>query len=143
MLYAGKEGSAAPLSWSHAGAVAIGYGDPGSATGFDLGVFSFSDRSFDPSLVRRFNEHSGEFSPDGRFLAFDSDETGQREVYVQGFPDSVDRWRVSTEGGANAFWRSDGRELYFVRKGSELVAVPVGAPTRIIHADRLRPALYD
>ncbi len=125
MLYAGKSESVWPVSWSPAGAVAIEYDSPGSNTGNNLGLFSISDKSFTPLLTSRFNEQSSAFSPDGRFLAFDSDDTGRREVYVQGFPDSIDRWRVSTEGGSNAFWRSDGRELYFMRKGSELVAVPV------------------
>jgi eukaryotic-like serine/threonine-protein kinase len=125
VLYAGQGVSVGPVSWSPAGAIAIQFENPDSGTGHDLGLFSVSDKSFTTILASRFNEHSAAFSPDGRFLAFDSDQTGQREVYVQGVSDSSDRWRVSTEGGSNPFWRSDGRELYFSRKGSELVAVPV------------------
>jgi eukaryotic-like serine/threonine-protein kinase len=146
MLYANDVASVGPMSWSPAGALAIDYSDPAGGKGFDFGVLSISDKSFTPVMASRFNEQEGAFSPDGHFLAFDSDETGQREIYVQGFPDPVDRWRVSTDGGSNAFWRSDGRELYFTRKGSELVAVSVevssdgstlsfGAPQRLFSID--------
>jgi eukaryotic-like serine/threonine-protein kinase len=124
-LYASDVAAVAPTSWSPAGVVAIEHWNTTVGRGFDIGFFSNSDKSSHLAVASRFNEQGGAFSPDARFLAFDSDETGQREVYVQGFPDPVDRWRVSTEGGSNVFWRSDGRELYFMRKGSELVAVSI------------------
>jgi dipeptidyl aminopeptidase/acylaminoacyl peptidase len=67
-------------------------------------------------------------SPDGKWLAFVSDESGNSEVYVQTFPNADERWMVSSDGGArwawNPIWRNDGRELYFLR-GRTVMAVPV------------------
>ncbi len=100
-------------------------GRGGTSASYDLGVYTVADQTFESSVASRFNESNGTFSPDGRFLAFDSDETGRREVYVQPFPDPVDRWRVSTEGGSSPLWRSDGRELYYLRADSSLAVVQV------------------
>ncbi|NOT27887.1 MAG: hypothetical protein HOP16_17520 [Acidobacteria bacterium] len=68
-------------------------------------------------------------SPDGRWLAFASDESGQSEVYVQMFPGPGERVRVSTMGGAQPEWRQDGRGLFFVGLDDRLMTVPVQAST--------------
>ena len=99
----------------------------GVETGLDIGFYSLSDDTYQVALSSRFNERNASFSPDSRFVAFDSDETGQREIYVQPYPETTDRWRVSIAGGTGPFWRSDGGELYFVRDDSELIAVSVVA----------------
>lgn len=69
-------------------------------------------------------------SPDGRWLAFVSDESGRREVYVQPYPEAQGRWMVSSDAGTRSAerprWRSDGRELFYLR-GAAVVAVPVTA----------------
>ena len=52
-------------------------------------------------------------SPDGRFLAYHSNESGRSEVYVQEFPEARSKWQVSPDGGRDPFWRGDGRELYY------------------------------
>jgi serine/threonine protein kinase len=59
------------------------------------------------------------FSPDGRFIAYQSLETGKSEVYVQPFPPTGQRWQVSTSGGSWPRWRGDGRELFYNRKGTQ------------------------
>lgn len=64
------------------------------------------------------------FSPDGRFIAFESAATGGSEIYVQSLTGSR-RWRVSTDGGSEPFWRADGRELFFLSQGSRIEAVDV------------------
>jgi serine/threonine-protein kinase len=64
------------------------------------------------------------FSPDGRWLAYVSDESGRREVYVRSYPDGIGKWTVSTAGGQEPVWSHDGRELFF-RNGFELWAAPV------------------
>ena len=76
----------------------------------------------------RFSENKGEISPDGRWLAYDSNESGRREVYVRPFP-AVDsgRWQVSSEGGADPVWARSGRELFFVTAANRMVSVPVPA----------------
>ncbi len=122
LVYKSKLGIS-PLSWSGNGMllaeISAEDGD------YNLGVVNLADGGFEPLLSSRFRESNGEFSPDGHFVAFESHETGRSEIYVQRFPDPVDRWRVSTGGGAAPFWRSDGRELYFLQGGSELVAASV------------------
>ena len=60
-----------------------------------------------------FDESSPAFSPDGRWLAYVSDESGRGEVYVQPFPGPGGKWPISTDGGTEPAWSADGRELYF------------------------------
>ena len=62
-------------------------------------------------------------SPDGKFFAYSSDETGRVEVYVQRFPPSGGKWQISTDGGDQALWRADGQELYFLSTDRKLMAV--------------------
>lgn len=62
-------------------------------------------------------------SPDGRFFAYASDETGRSEVYVQRFPPSGGKWQISKDGGDQPLWRADGRELFFVSPDRKLMAV--------------------
>jgi eukaryotic-like serine/threonine-protein kinase len=73
-----------------------------------------------------FNVRQGRFSPDGRWLAYVSDESGNNEVYVQAFPGPDGKWQVSANGGTNPQWRRDGRELFFVSAEKRLMAVAVG-----------------
>ena len=75
-------------------------------------------------LNTRFNERSARFSPDGRWIAYVSDETGTYQVYVVPFPGPGRKIAVSIEGGLSPIWSQDGRELFF-RKGSKLMAASV------------------
>ena len=68
-----------------------------------------------------------QFSPDGRWVAFQTNESGRFEVVVQPFPDAGGKWQVSTTGGAAPRWRADGKELYFLAPDATLMAVPVTA----------------
>ena len=69
-------------------------------------------------------EDRPQLSPDGRFLAYISDESGRTEIYVQPFPDGAGKWQVSGNGGDQIRWSSDGSELFYV-EGSTLMAVSV------------------
>lgn len=73
-----------------------------------------------------FTERNAEISPDGRFLAYESNESGRAEIYVRPFP-RVDsgRWQVSTGGGTQAAWARSGRELFYLDGSNTLIAVPV------------------
>jgi Tol biopolymer transport system component len=77
------------------------------------------------------DETFGQVSPDGKWIAYSSDESGRREVYVQGFaPDqtpaaAVGKWPISTEGGDKPRWRHDGKELYYIAPDRKLMAVPL------------------
>ena len=71
-----------------------------------------------------FNVEDAKFSPNGRFVAYLSDETGQRELYVQPFPKGSGKPRVSTNGARQPVWSRDGKELFYVKQDT-LVAVAV------------------
>jgi len=85
------------------------------------------DRKPFPLLQTLFNESLGAFSPDGRWIAYVTDESGSPEVYVQAFPISATKWRVSTAGGTAPRWRRDGREIFYVSSENRLMAVHVTA----------------
>ena len=67
------------------------------------------------------------FSPDGRWVAYQTNESGRFEVVVQPFPDAGGKWQVSTAGGAAPRWSPDGKELYFLAPDPTMMAVPVTA----------------
>jgi Tol biopolymer transport system component len=77
------------------------------------------------------NEIQGRLSPDGRWLAYAGDESGRWEVYVQAFPNPSTRMTVSTGGGAEPYWRGDGRELYYLADDRALMAVAVTPGARL------------
>ncbi len=66
-----------------------------------------------------------QFSPDGHFVAYQTNESGRFEVVVQPFPDPGGKWQVSTAGGVAPRWRADGKELYFLAPDATMMAVPV------------------
>jgi hypothetical protein len=73
-----------------------------------------------PSLLR-----NGQFSPDGKWVAYASNETGKWEIYVTSFPEPRGKWQVSVGGGEQPRWRGDGRELFYLSSDSKVMAVPV------------------
>jgi Tol biopolymer transport system component len=86
-------------------------------------------RLFGPSM---FTQVSSQVSPDGRWLAYSTDESGRYEVYVQSFPaPGGGKWQVSKDGGHFPRWRRDGRELFYYARDERLMAVPVRSATRL------------
>jgi Tol biopolymer transport system component len=77
-----------------------------------------------PVVETRFDETNGQFSPDGKWIAYQSDRTGQREIYVQPFPGPAPSVAVSIGGGVQARWRRDGRELFYLAPDGRLMVVP-------------------
>lgn len=79
------------------------------------------------ALVRTpFDEQSATVSPNGRFLAYESNESGRSEIYVRPYPKTDgDRWRISTEGGMQPVWARNGRELFYLAGMNRMMAVPV------------------
>ena len=75
-------------------------------------------------LSTPFDESRAVFSPDGRFLAYESDETGRQEVYVRPFSSPGAQWPISTEGGSHPIWSSGGREIWY-RRGEQVFSVEV------------------
>jgi serine/threonine-protein kinase len=79
----------------------------------------------EPVVATRFDDLQSTLSPDGRWLAYVSDETGRFEVYVRDTAGAGGRWQLSTEGGEEPHWSGDGREIYY-RNGSRLMSVSLG-----------------
>ena len=67
----------------------------------------------------------GQFSPDGRWLAYASNESGRYEIYIRTFPEAGGKWQVSVAGGVQPRWRRDGHELFYVAPDARLMAVPI------------------
>src|SRR5262249_51048553 len=76
-------------------------------------------------LHSEFNESAAKLSPDGRWLAYQSDETKRAEVYVQGFPSPTRKWKVSSDGGALPAWSRDGKEFFFISADGNLMAAAI------------------
>jgi Tol biopolymer transport system component/tRNA A-37 threonylcarbamoyl transferase component Bud32 len=76
------------------------------------------------------NEVDGRVSPDGRWIAYASDESGRWQVYVASFPSPGGRWQISSDGGTQPVWRRDGRELFYLGADRKLMAVPITAGPR-------------
>ena len=104
----------------------------GRATSFDVWVVETGNTPrVLPVAQTEFDEYHGVLSPDNRWLAYVSNETGTPQVFVQSFPEARQRFQVSSEGGIEPQWRADGRELFFVASEGSLMAVTVAAGTSI------------
>jgi len=84
-------------------------------TGYDISLLTLeTPRRTTPLVQTAFTEYNPEISPDGRWLTYESNESGQFEVYVRPFPDvAAGRWQVSTGGGRQPLWARSGRELFY------------------------------
>ena len=112
-----------PTDWSRSGAYLV-YHAPTPKNGFDLWALSLADRKVVNLKQTRDNELHGSISPDSRWLAYASDESGRYEVYVQAFPDPKDVWPISTEGGSQPRWSPNGRELLYLQRDGTLMCCP-------------------
>jgi Tol biopolymer transport system component len=107
-------------------------GDPSAGSGqapLSREAGSGQGRQPKPFLQSEFNEGNGQFSPDGRWVAYISDESGRLEVYVQPFPGPGAKWQISTDGGILPKWRADGKELFYFNQ-SKVIAVDINAGER-------------
>jgi len=85
----------------------------------------FRDRKPFPLVQSEFIDRNGQFSPDGHWVAYVSDESGRLDTYVVPFPGPGGKWQISTSGGVSPHWSADGRELFYVNPDRELMAVEV------------------
>ncbi len=135
-----------PSSWSPDGASLL-FLRWNAETNDDVWLLPLEDRAAVRPFVRTpFNESRAHFSPDGRWVAYQSDESGRDEIYVQAFPGPGGKWQISTAGGREAGWGPDGRELFYITPEMTLMRVAVqtgasfdaGVPEKMF-AVRLRP----
>ena len=116
----------APTDWSADGRFVL-YTFSGTfpATSDIWALPLFGDRKPFPVVQTEFSEGQGTFSPDGRWIAYTTDETGQPNVYVQPFLRAGGKHRISPNGGRNPHWRADGRELFYLDAAGTMTAVPI------------------
>jgi Tol biopolymer transport system component len=121
-----------PYDWSRTGRDLL-YSVSDPKTGWDLWVLQNPtgappERKPAPYLQTPFNETQGQFSPDGHWIAYTSDESGvaQYQIYVQSFPAGAGKFQISVgAGGTQPRWQRDGRELFYIAADGKLVAVEV------------------
>jgi eukaryotic-like serine/threonine-protein kinase len=80
-----------------------------------------------PLLNSKANESNGQISPDGKWVAYASDETGVWEIYVTSFPGTAGKWQVSRGGGTEPRWSGDGKEIFYIGSSGTLMTVPVNS----------------
>jgi dipeptidyl aminopeptidase/acylaminoacyl peptidase len=112
-------------SWSPDGTM-IFYDVLGLASGTDIRYVTVADGKSHPYAATQYLESSAKMSPDGKWIAFQSNDSGQPEIYVAPFPPTGAKWAVSQNGGISPRWRGDGRELFFIHSANQhVMAVPV------------------
>ncbi len=120
-------------SWSPDGRDLIGY-LLNDTTGWDLWDFPVDGREARRYIATPFDEHGPSFSPDGKWVAYTSNQSGRDEVYVQSFPDPGTRYLVSPNGGKEAWWSRDGRRLLLrVTRGAVIMDVRFDDGVRTEH----------
>jgi len=127
------------------------YEGPGESTDPDLFVVALEEGG-EPELFlgTRFEEVEARFSPDGRWVAYQSDESGRVEIYIRPFPGPGGRWQVSSGGGVTPRWSHDGSRLFFLQAtqlyevdvGVEGDAVQVGKPQPVVELPGLRRSMW-
>ena len=132
-----------PSDWSSDGRVIVYH----NLSKERVEVLSLSDgrRTQTPVTQSGFVAGDGHFSPDGRWLAYSSNESGAWDVYVQPFPSLDRKWRISPAGGSRPHWRADGKELFYIDRDQDLMSVTIStnptfepsAPTALFHARTL------
>jgi Tol biopolymer transport system component len=121
-----------PTDWSPDGRLLL-FRSPDSKTGFDIWAVTLEgERKPFPVVRTNFDERDGQFSLDGEWIAYESNESGQYEIYVQPFPGPGGKVRVSRNGGAQVRWRRDGRELFYIGLDTRLMAVPIQIRNRTL-----------
>ena len=113
----------------------------------ELWYLSWPERVVKPLLQAKWTVQNAQFSPDGRWMAYASNETGKMEIYVSPFPNGNGKWQVSSGGGQEPRWRQDGKELFYLSADGKMTAVAVttgpsvkaGSPVALFQTHRRQP----
>jgi eukaryotic-like serine/threonine-protein kinase len=115
-----------PTDWSLDGRFLLYEQSEGTAETGDLWAMPMEgNRKPFPLTQTRFDEREGRFSPDGHWIAYRSDESGKREIYIRSFPGPSGKWRISSGGGQYPRWSDDGKNIYYLTLDWKLMVVPV------------------
>jgi eukaryotic-like serine/threonine-protein kinase len=142
-----------PSDWSSDGRF-VAYSAPGTATGWDTWILPLSgDPKPYPFLQTKADEVSATFSPDGKWIAYISRESGKSDIYAVPFPGPGETVTISTSGGRDPRWRRDGKEIFYIADDGKMMAVPIktgltlepGVPVALFEtkARNQRGYLYD
>jgi Tol biopolymer transport system component len=124
----------APEDWSLDGRFLL-YLQFDPKTGRDLWVLPlFGERKPFPFINSNFEESQGQFSPDGRWVAYHSNESGRYEVYVQPFPGPGGKWQISAGGGISPRWCRDAKELFYIAPDGKLMVAQVQTTGQMLEA---------
>jgi Tol biopolymer transport system component len=114
-----------PLSWTHDRKYILIRRD-GAKSGADVVAVSTDGERREVAVAQsQYDETEGQFSPDGKWIAFVSNESGRAEVFVQSFPEGHGRTQVSTAGGAQIRWSRDGKEIFYVAPDGKMMSVSI------------------
>jgi serine/threonine-protein kinase len=154
----GENDQIVPYSWSIDESILVS-NDRVNPFRFDIGsILMQGDHAYEPLLQEEYDERLPQISPDGRWMAYTSNVSGESEIYVRPFPGvGSDRFPVSTSGGFNPLWSPDGRELFYCRRdytgltGLTVMAVSVeteptfkaGKPEPLFQAPPISFTIYD
>jgi eukaryotic-like serine/threonine-protein kinase len=135
-----------PNSWSLDDKQLLCSYQPGGG-GIRLALLPVSGGKLAPFLTTKSNQTNGQISPDGKWVAYASDESGDWEIYATSFPSGEGKWQISRGGGTEPRWRGDGKEIYYIGGKATLTAVPVnteggfstGSPTPLFQTQFRTP----
>jgi serine/threonine protein kinase/Tol biopolymer transport system component len=114
----------------------MAYHDVVADTGADIYTLSLDGtRESKVFLKTQFNEGDAVFSPDGRWMIYESDESGRPEIYVRPFPGPGGKWQVSRDGGTSSRWSTDGRRIFY-RSGDDIKSVAVETTEHVVRVGR-------
>jgi Tol biopolymer transport system component len=126
-----------PTGFAPDGKLLIGERAPDNGLN-DIVAYSFDTRRVEPVIATAIDEGAGAVSPDGRWISYESRESGQLEVYVRPYPKTDGGpWKVSRSGGRQAVWSRDARELFYRDYGGALIAVPVPPGPRFLPGEQV------
>jgi serine/threonine protein kinase/Tol biopolymer transport system component len=129
LLPADDNGVDQPMHWSTSGIV-FGRSNPSTLAIMDLWFLSMPEKKPSLYLHNGFSNGEARLSPDGRYIAYTTNESGSNQIVVQTFPNASGKWFITAQGGGWPMWKSDGRELYYLAPDGKIMAVAVkGDPT--------------